>query len=172
MLSRLALKIHKATGAVCISLLSVLVVTEVVIVLLRYVFGIGFLPLQNLASYSFSALVVLGIPYALVRGSHVRVDILREHQSASFKRKVDFFAILLFLFPFFGLTLYMVSPDIFYSWKILEGSKETGGLPGLFLVKTALPLSCLLMLFQGFVIVFNNKVSNDKSDSTKQGAKI
>ena len=154
MLKRLGLRVHSITGAICVSLLGVLVVSETSIVLLRYVFGIGFLPLQNLASYSFSALVVLGIPYALVRNAHVRVDILREHQSSALKRKIDVLAILLLLFPIFGLTFYTVLPDIIYSWQIFEGSKETGGLPGLFLIKTTLPLSCLLMMFQGLVLLF------------------
>lgn len=168
MLNKLALKIHNITGAVCVFLLSVLLISEVMIVLLRYVFGMGFLPLQNLASYSFSTLIVLGIPYALVRSAHVRVDILREHQGAPLKRKVDVFAVLFFLFPLFGLTLYMVMPDIFYSWQILEGSKETGGLPGLFLVKTALPVSCVLMMFQGFVMIFGDNESTESNNQTKK----
>lgn len=152
--------LHQLTGRVCISLLSILVITEIFIVLLRYVFGIGFLPLQNLASYSFSALVVLGIPYALAREAHVRVDILREHQSPQLKRIIDIMAVSLLLIPIFSLIFYTVMPDIQYSWEILEGSKETGGLPGLFLIKTALPVSCVLMIIQGIALLFRTKDEN------------
>lgn len=148
--------LHQLTGNVCISLLGILIISEILIVLLRYVFGIGFLPLQNLTSYSFSALVVLGIPYALAREAHVRVDILREHQSPKLKRIIDFLAVSLLLIPIFGLIFYTVIPDIQYSWEILEGSKETGGLPGLFLIKTALPVSCVLMIIQGLALLFRN----------------
>ena len=155
MVQLLSGRIQHITGTICMSLLSLLVVSEITIVLLRYVFGIGFLSLQNLAAYAFSALVVLGLPYALVREAHVRVDILREHQSPSLKRTIDSIAIILLLIPIFGLTFYAVLPDIRYSWEILEGSKETGGLPGLFLIKTALPVSCVLMIVQGLLILFD-----------------
>lgn len=122
-------------------------------VLLRYVYGIGFLQLQNFTSYCFAALVVLSIPYAMALDGHVRVDVFREHQSLQTRLHVDIAAVLLFLIPVFGLTLYSVWPDILYSWEITEGSKETGGLAGLYLVKTCLPMSCLLMIVQGIATI-------------------
>jgi TRAP-type mannitol/chloroaromatic compound transport system permease small subunit len=145
--------LHQLTGAVCIALLACLVTSEVLIVMLRYIYGIGFLQLQDFAAYSFAALMILGIPYALARDAHVRVDVFRDGQSQAQKNKIDIAAILLLLMPVFGMTLYSVMPDITYSWQIKEGSKETGGLPGLFVVKSVLPLVCVLMIIQGLVIV-------------------
>lgn len=153
MLENIGLKLHHITGAVCIALLACLTTSEVLVVMLRYVYGIGFLQLQDFAAYSFAALLVLGVPYALARDAHVRVDVFREHQTEALKRRIDIAAVLLLLIPVFGLTLYSVWPDISYAWEIKEGSKETGGLPGLFLVKSALPLSCALMIIQGLLIV-------------------
>lgn len=66
---------------------------------------------------------------------------------------MDRVGILALLFPVFGLTLYSVWPDILYSWSIREGSTETGGLAGLYLVKTCLPISCVLMMIQGMAIL-------------------
>lgn len=153
MLEKIGLKLHDLTGAICIVLLTCLTVSEVLVVMLRYIYGIGFLQLQDFAAYSFAALLVLGIPFALARDAHVRVDVFRVRQSLALKSKIDIAGVALLLIPVFGLTLYSVSPDISYAWEIKEGSRETGGLPGLFLIKTALPVSCVLMIFQGLLIM-------------------
>ncbi|MCJ8340743.1 MAG: TRAP transporter small permease subunit [Pseudomonadales bacterium] len=151
--SKLGLLIHLVVEKLCLYLLAVLVSCEIVIVLLRYIYGIGYLQLQDLALYSFSVLVVLSIVYGFGRNEHVRVDVFRERQGQRLQQQIDAAAILLLMIPFFALTLYWVWPDISYAWKITEGSRETGGLPGLFLVKTSLPLVCSLMIIQGVVVL-------------------
>lgn len=160
LLIKSGLLLHRLTGLLCIFLLCGMVISEIAIVLLRYVYGIGFLQLQDFAAYSFAALVVLGIPYALADDAHVRVDVFREKQSAATRLAVDRAAVILFLMPVFMLTLTSVWPDILYSWSISEGSRETGGLPGLYLVKSALPLACILMVYQGLLILIR-KYPND-----------
>ena len=161
-LASVGLNVHRFTGYVCIALLCGLVLSEIAIVLLRYIYGVGFLQLQDFASYSFASLVVLGIPYAMVEDAHVRVDVFRERQTLVRRQAVDRAAVVLLLLPVFLLTLVSVWPDMLYSWSILEGSRETGGLPGLFLVKTTLPLACVLMLLQGMVLVMRrNTVPTD-----------
>ncbi|EPJ49733.1 MAG: hypothetical protein OFPI_22920 [Osedax symbiont Rs2] len=151
---KIGLLIHLLVEKLCLYLVAVLVICEIAIVLLRYIYGIGFLQLQDLALYSFSILVVLSIVYGFGRNEHVRVDVFRERQGQRLKRQIDAVAILLLMIPFFTLTLYWVWPDISYAWKITEGSRETGGLAGLFLVKSALPLVCILMITQGIVVIF------------------
>ena len=146
---RLADLLHRVTAGVCTLLLLVLFAAQTVVVLLRYVFGIGFLELQGVVSYSFALLAVLAIPIALRLDRHVRVDVIRRMQSPGTARRFDGVGILGFLAPLFILTLVYVFPDILYSWSIREGAIETGGLPGYFLVKTGLPLACVLMLVQG-----------------------
>jgi TRAP-type mannitol/chloroaromatic compound transport system permease small subunit len=95
----------------------------------------------------------MSIIYTYGRNNHVRVDVFREKQLVKMQQLVDIISIVLFLIPFFFLTLYWVWPDIVYAWQITEGSRETGGLPGLFLVKSSLPLMCILMIVQSLFIV-------------------
>lgn len=150
--------------------MTILFLVETVIVLLRYVFGIGFLELQDIVSYSFAALVVLGLPVTLRLDKHVRVDVFREIQSPRTTRLFDAIGICALLIPVFGMTLYFVMPDILYAWSIREGSVETGGLPGYFVIKTALPLSCAMMMLQGIAMMLGAKqpgapdgvISNDR----------
>jgi len=134
---------------VCLLLLALLLCSQISIVVLRYCFGTGFLELQDFTVYVFASLVTLSIPVALVLDRHVRVDVWREHQSASLRRTLDRLGVIVLLFPVFLLSLYLVYPDIAYAWQIREGSRETGGLPGVYLVKSLFPLSCVLLILQG-----------------------
>ncbi|MGB0659407.1 MAG: TRAP transporter small permease subunit [Mangrovicoccus sp.] len=148
-LPAIAHHIHRITAALCQALLTLIVVGQLSVVILRYVFGIGFIELQEAVTYSFAALVVLAIPVAQHDDLHVRVDVLRDHQSPKTRHLIDRAALILLLIPVFGLTAWMVWPDVAYSWSIFEGSVEAGGLPGVFLVKSCLPLACVLMVIQG-----------------------
>lgn len=148
-LGRIAAIVHHRTRSVCQWLLGLIFVGQLIVVILRYVFGVGFIELQDAVAYSFAALVVLSLPVAQALDAHVRVDIFRASQSAPVRTWFDRVGLLAFLLPVFGLTIWWVWPDIAYSWSIREASVETGGLPGLFLVKSTLPLACGLMILQG-----------------------
>ena len=141
--------LHRTVRRLCVVLLAGLLGVELVVVLLRYCLGTGFLELQDLAAYLFAALVMLGLPVALADDRHVRVDVLRERQGWRARRRTDRIGVLLFLIPAFALTAWLVLPEVRYAWSIREGSRETGGLGGVWIVKTVLPLACLLMLVQG-----------------------
>lgn len=141
--------LHRAIRASCIALAAALLGVELVIVLLRYGLGTGLLELQDLASYLFATLVVLGLPVALAEDAHVRVDVPRERQGSALRRRIDALGTLLFLMPAFSLTPWLVMPEVLHAWSIREGSRETGGLGGVWLVKSMLPVACVLMLVQG-----------------------
>lgn len=152
---RLCACVHRVTMWVCLVLLVLLLSSQISIVILRYCFGAGFLELQDFTAYVFASLVILSIPVALVLDRHVRVDVCREHQSLRLRRSLDRSAVLFLLLPVFGLSLYLVFPDIVYAWQIREGSRETGGLPGVYLVKSLFPLSCVLLILQGVASVLS-----------------
>lgn len=141
--------LHQVTKAFCICALVVVASGQLAVVLLRYGFGIGFLQLQDVVAYAFAALVVLGLPVALYENAHVRVDVFRAGQSARWRQRFDLGGLAFFLVPVFGLTFWTAWPAVAFSWSIQEGAIETGGLPGYFLVKTCLPIACVLMLVQG-----------------------
>ena len=148
-LIKTAARVHRVTRRICQILLGLIFFGQLSVVILRYVFGVGFIELQDAVAYSFAALVVLGLPVAQTLDSHVRVDVFRTRQSERSKLLFDRFGIVFFLIPVFALTIWWVWPDISYSWSIRESSVETGGLPGLYLVKSTLPLACVLMILQG-----------------------
>ncbi len=141
--------LHRVTLGSCLTLLVLLLFSQISIVILRYCFGVGYLELQDFTAYVFASLVSLSIPVALVTDRHVRVDVLRERQSLRLQNLMDNAGIILLLLPVFLLSIYLVYPDIAYAWQIREGSRETGGLGGVYLIKTLFPVSCVLMILQG-----------------------
>jgi TRAP-type mannitol/chloroaromatic compound transport system permease small subunit len=161
--------LHRLNAALCVALFLVLFCVQTVIVILRYVFGIGYLELQDIVAYSFAANVVLTLPVALRADKHVRVDVLRGLQNARLRRNFDRFGILALLAPLFALVLWLVTPDILYAWRITEGSVETGGLPGYFLVKTCLPLACLLCLLQGAALLLGASYLGNSGEEGADG---
>ncbi|MEZ5806412.1 MAG: TRAP transporter small permease subunit [Zhengella sp.] len=151
---RLADRLHRFTLGLCLTLFAVMFVGQIVIVLLRYVMGIGFLELQDAVIYAFACLVVLTIPLAMRNDRHVRVDVLREGQSPRARRLTDRAGHLVFTLPVFLLVAMDAWPLVSASWAIREGSLETGGLPGLFLVKSAVLVMCVLVILQALADLF------------------
>ena len=147
--SWLCATLHRVTLVSCLTLLVLLLFSQIGIVILRYCFGVGYLELQDFTAYVFASLVTLSIPVALVTDRHVRVDVLRERQSPGLQNLLDNAGIVLLLLPVFLLSIYLAYPDIVYAWQIREGSRETGGLGGVYLIKTLFPVSCVLMILQG-----------------------
>ncbi|TYC63646.1 TRAP transporter small permease subunit [Rhodobacterales bacterium] len=114
---------------------------QLAMVLMRYLLGIGFLEIQDAVNYAFAALVALSIAVAFEDDKHVRVDVFRQRWSDRTNRIIDRAGYLVLALPVFAMMAWTAYPLVRSSWSILEGSPETGGLPGLFIVKT-----CLLIL--------------------------
>lgn len=141
---------------ICAAALALLVAAVLAIVLLRFGFDMGFIRLQNLAGYAFAVLLILSLPYCLARGGHVRVDVLSERLSPAYLWRADLVALLAFLIPVFGLMVWAFLPDLRFSWAIREGAIETGGLGGVYLVKSTVVLSGALMIVQGIAAVLRD----------------
>ena len=119
------------------------------IVVLRYGFDIGAIAAQESVLYLHAAVFMLGIPYTLQKDEHVRVDVIYSRLSAASQARVNLLGHCLLLMPV-SITLFWLSlPYVGASWRILEGSPEVGGVPAIFLLKTLIPMMCILLLLQG-----------------------
>lgn len=125
-----------------------MVLATLAIVVLRYVFNVGAIPLQESVMYMHGILFLLGIPYGLRQGTHVRVDIVYSKLPAKRQGWVDLVGHVLFLLPVSLFILFTSLPYTRASWAVFEGSAEVGGLPAVFLLKTLIPLTAALMLVQ------------------------
>lgn len=119
------------------------------VVLMRYVLGLGSIWLQETIIYAHAALFLLAAAWTLKEGGHVRVDIFYSTASPRSKALVDLCGALLLLLPF-AIALFVFSlPYVARSWAILERSRETSGLPLVFVLKTLIPAFAALLALQG-----------------------
>lgn len=119
------------------------------VVVLRYVLNLGSIGLQESVIYLHGCVFMLGISYTLKRNAHVRVDILYQNFSDKQKALVDLFGCLVFLFPFCIFVAHDSIHFVRFSWRLLESSAEPGGLPGVYLLKSLIPILAITLLAQG-----------------------
>lgn len=119
------------------------------VVLMRYVLGLGSIWLQESILYAHAALFLLAAAWTLNEGGHVRVDVFYASASPRSKALVDLWGALLLLLPFALAVLIFSLPYVARSWAILERSRETSGLPLVFLLKSLIPVFAVLMILQG-----------------------
>jgi TRAP-type mannitol/chloroaromatic compound transport system permease small subunit len=130
-----------------LSLLMVLVTVTVVV--LRYVFELGWIWLQESVTFMHAALFLVGVAYTLKHEGHVRVDIIYRKFSERGRAWVDLIGTLTLLLPV-CLFIFFISWDyVAKSWALYEGSREVGGLDGVFLLKSLILLMALLLAMQG-----------------------
>ncbi|WP_425409840.1 TRAP transporter small permease subunit [Hyphococcus sp.] len=144
--------VTRCAGRTVMWLIFAMAIVQFSVVILRYVFGINFLAMQESITYMHGALFLLAAGYALLTNDHVRVDIFYREAPPRRKALIDFLGTYLFLFPFSLLILWTSRPYVARSWAVSEGSSEASGIPALFLLKSCIPAFAVLMAMAGFVV--------------------
>ena len=125
-----------------------MVLLTVAIVIMRYGFNLGWIWLQESVTYMHAMVFMLAAGWTLQQDGHVRVDIFYRSGSAKHKAWVNIAGILLFLLPICIFLLVIGWEYVWSSWKLLEQSREAGGLPTVYLLKTLILLMPGLLLLQ------------------------
>jgi TRAP-type mannitol/chloroaromatic compound transport system permease small subunit len=140
-----------------VSWLSVfMVAVTFLVVLLRYAFDLGWIAMQESVTYMHAALFMLGAAYTLQRNGHVRVDILYQKMSRRGRAWVDLLGTLLLLIPVCGFIAWVGWDYVLESWEVMEGSREAGGIPAVYLLKSLIIAMPLLVLLQGLAWMLRN----------------
>jgi TRAP-type mannitol/chloroaromatic compound transport system permease small subunit len=133
-----------------------MVLVTFLVVVLRYGFDQGSIALQESVTYMHAMLFMLAAAYTLQRDGHVRVDIFYQGFSRRGRAWVDLLGTLVLLIP---VCLFILASSWGYvteSWAVHEGSREAGGLPYVYWLKTLMVLMPLLLLLQGVVWLLRN----------------
>lgn len=130
-----------------------MVLLTVLIVVLRYGFNLSFTALGESVTYLYATVFMLGAAYTLKHDDHVRVDVFYRRMNPRGQAWVNLLGTLLFLWPLMGLLLWLGTDYILTSWALLEGSREPGGLPFVYLLKSLLWVMPALMMLQGLADV-------------------
>jgi TRAP-type mannitol/chloroaromatic compound transport system permease small subunit len=149
-------RVNDWVGRVIAWLALAMVLVTFLVVVLRYGFDSGSVALQESVTYMHALLFMLGAAYTLQQNGHVRVDIFYQGFSPRGRAWVDLLGTLALLLPV-SLFILLSSWDyVMSSWAIQESSREAGGLPYVYWLKSLLVAMPLLMLLQGLVLLLRN----------------
>ncbi|NOQ65053.1 MAG: TRAP transporter small permease subunit [Methyloprofundus sp.] len=147
--------INERIGRLVSWLTLALVLITFSIVVLRYLFDLSWVMMQESIIYLHGLIFMLAAAYTLKHDGHVRVDIVYQHCSASTKAWLDLLGTLLLLLPVAGFIFWMSWDYVLASWDILEGSRNSGGLPFVYLLKSCLLLMSGLLFLQGLSLLMS-----------------
>ena len=126
------------------------------VVVLRYVFSIGWIGMQEIYVWIHGTVFMLGAGYTLLHEGHVRIDLIYRDASQRYKSWVNLLGSLFFILPIVWVTWDRGLPFVMRSWRRLESSSEVGGLPGLYLLKTVLLVFCVLFALQAIALALRS----------------
>lgn len=133
-----------------------MVLVTFAVVLLRYLFNTGWIAMQESITYMHALVFMLGAAYTLRHDGHVRVDIFYQRFGPRGRAWVDLLGTLFLLVPVTVFIAWVSWEYVATAWELREGSREAGGLPGVYLLKSAIPLMAALMLLQGLSLALRS----------------
>jgi TRAP-type mannitol/chloroaromatic compound transport system permease small subunit len=141
--------ITRWTGYLFMLLVAPLIVANVAEVFMRYVMNAPTSWALDVTTMSYGALFMLGAAYALLKGAHVRTDMLWEKFSDRKKGIIDSVTYLLLFLPSMVVLFGISIDDFFYSLSINE--KSTSGIwqPVIWPLRAVIPLAAALLFLQG-----------------------
>jgi TRAP-type mannitol/chloroaromatic compound transport system permease small subunit len=126
-----------------------MVVVTFSVAVARYGFDAGWIAAQESTTWMHALMFMLGAAWALRTGDHVRVDVFYRKLSPRRQALIDLLGTLLLLMPFCAYLAVQAWPYVLQSWRIGEHSREAAGLPALYLLKSAILATALLLVLQG-----------------------
>jgi TRAP-type mannitol/chloroaromatic compound transport system permease small subunit len=150
-------RVTKLTEYITIQFFYIMFITVIINIVLRYLFNINFIFLQELVMYMHAFIFLFGISLCLKEDAHVRIDIFSSKLEIGYRNLIDQIGFIIFIVPFCLFVIYESSSMIIRSWVMLESSSEPGGLPIVFILKTSIYIFSFLILLQAVNKIFNKR---------------
>ncbi len=138
-------KVVKHVGHIVMWANVLLIIAIVAQVSLRYLANQNFPKLDEIQWHFYGLVTMVGISYALVTDSHVRVDLLHMQLSRRAQRVIEVLGILTLLVPFIYLMIDQGYDYFYESFRVNERSSSPTGLPNRWIFKAVIPLSFILL---------------------------
>ncbi len=167
-----------ATGRITRWLSLFMVLATCSVVVLRYLFDMPSIALQESVMYLHASLFMLGAAYTWQQGGHVRVDVFYRGWTEERRRGVERLGILLLVLPTSLFLLWASWEYVGNAWAIRERSQEAAGLPFIYLLKTlivVLPVTLILQAIAELLRTFtglntdSDINTNDSSEANHHG---
>lgn len=139
------------------SILFLLMLVNVFInVIARYAFNLVWIGSQEMEWHLFATMFMLGVPYTLRAGGHVRVDLIYERLSARKRAMIDIFGGLVLLLPFCLLVGYYGVGFSYEAFELGETSGDPGGLPYRWIIKAVIPFAFFATAIAGLGLIISS----------------
>ena len=129
------------------SALNVFLIGAIIIqVVLRYVFGLGLVQLEELQWHLYAVNVIFGLAYCQAADSHIRLDLIHDKLSQRTKEKIEIIGIIFLLMPLI-YVIFMHSID--FLWEAIRTNERSDSPVGLccrWIPKGLIPIA-MVMLF-------------------------
>lgn len=145
-------RLNDSVGRCAAWLTLAIVLIAFAVVILRYVFSVGFVWMQESYVWLHGIVFMAGAGYTLLYDGHVRVDIFYRDAGPRYKAAVNLFGAAFLLLPVVIMVGWVSWPYVASAWQRFESSREAGGLPGLFILKSVLMVFCVLLGLQGLAL--------------------
>jgi TRAP-type mannitol/chloroaromatic compound transport system permease small subunit len=142
-------KITTIIGYVVALAIVPLILANTIEVIMRYFLRQPTVWAADVTIMAFGPLFMLGAAYALLKGAHVRTDMLWDTFSDRKKGIIDSVAYILFFFPAMLILLVMSFDDFLYGWDMDERSNLGSWQPIIWPLRGVIPLTALLLMIQG-----------------------
>ncbi|RUR31268.1 TRAP transporter small permease subunit [Vreelandella nanhaiensis] len=139
--------VTEGVGRAIAWLVVIMMVVQFAIVVLRYIFGINSIVMQESVMYMHAAVFMLGAGWTLRHDGHVRVDIFYRKMSNKGRAWIDLLGTLFLLIPVASFIAISSFRYVMTSWAIMERSGD-GGIPAVFLLKSLILAMVALLLLQ------------------------
>ena len=126
-----------------------LVLANVVEVFMRYVLRAPTVWALDVTTMSYASLFMLGAALALLKGAHVRTDMLWEKFSDRTKGMIDSLAALVLFLPTMAVLFFISIDDFFHAVSIDERSSSGAWTPIIWPLRGVIPLAAFMLFLQG-----------------------
>ena len=147
-LSKFIDRFNTFIGYLCAFFVFSMVIVVFTVVVLRYGFNIGFIWMQEVYVWLHSFVFMLGAGFTYLANEHVRIDVFYREASKKYKATVDLFGNIFLLLPFLYIIWNYSYPFVYRSFLMGEVSREAGGMPALYILKSAILWFCLVLFLQ------------------------
>lgn len=130
-------------------LVPLLFIPNVYEVFARYVLQDPTIWALDTTSFAFGALFMIAASYALVKGAHVRTDMLWDKFSDRTKGIIDSIAFAFLFLPTMAILTWSSWDDFIYSMSINEKSNSGAWQPIIWPLRGVIPFSCAMLFLQG-----------------------
>ena len=123
---------------------------------MRYALDFGSIAIQEITIYLHALIFTVGASYTLKNNIHVSIDIFYNKFSDNLKKNINLFGTIFFLLPSCILIFITSFNYVISSIMLLESSKEAGGLPILYILKSYILLMVLTLFLQAISEIIKN----------------